>query len=84
MLRIAKYVLGITLAANQLANALMGGSPTETVSSRAAHARDQGSRLGRAVCAALDRVDLHHERDGEDHCAKAIRHRRERLAKERQ
>lgn len=75
---IGRYLVGLSIAANQLANALSGGSPIETVSSRAGLAREHGSHVGGAVCAVLSTIDRHHERPNEDHCQKAIRHLNER------
>jgi hypothetical protein len=75
-----RWLIAISLAANQLVNALTGGSPGETVSSRSGRARAHGAKFGRVVCRALEAVDVHQERPGEDHCDKAVRHYRERLA----
>lgn len=77
-MRVVRYLLGLSLAFNQLGNAITGGKPTQTVSARAAHARDHGSAVGRGVCAVLNAVDLHYERPNEDHCQKAERHEQER------
>ncbi len=83
MNRIHRYMIGLTIAGNQLANAITGGQPDMTVSSRAAVARDRGSHVGRAICGVLNVMDRHHERKNEDHCQKAIRHLDERLSKGR-
>jgi len=74
-----RYVIAVSIAANQLGNALTGGSPSETISSRAGHARAHGSHVGGGVCAVLNVIDHRHERPHEDHCAKAMRHYDERL-----
>lgn len=79
MIRLAKYLLGVSLAANQLVNAATGGRPDETVSFRAARARAQGSKMGAGMCLALNAVDFHHERRDEDHCEKAARHHAEHV-----
>lgn len=75
---LARYAIAISIAANQFGNALTGGSPIETVSSRLGYARAHGSTVGSVLCSALNVVDHHHEQPGEDHCGKAIRHQRER------
>jgi hypothetical protein len=75
-----RWLLAISLAANQLVNALTGGSAGETVSSRASRARARGSKTGVIVCRVLEAADFHRERPNEDHCAKATRHYAERLA----
>ena len=76
--KVVTYLLGLSLAANELGNAATGGKPTETISYRAAQARDRGSKFARGVCATLNAVDWHHERADEDHCEKAQRHHKER------
>jgi hypothetical protein len=79
MRHVKHWLVGISLAANQLVNALTGGSAGQTVSFRAEQARANGSRAGAAVCRVLEAADFHRERPNEDHCAKAARHFRERL-----
>jgi hypothetical protein len=76
--KVATYLLGLSLAANQAGNAIMGGKPTQTISYRAGMARDRGAKFGTGVCAVLNKIDWHHERPNEDHCAKAVRHHIER------
>lgn len=77
--RLARYAIAVSIAGNQLGNALTGGDPGQTISARAGMARDHGSHVGAGVCAVLNVIDHRHERPGEDHCQKAIRHLRERL-----
>ena len=66
------------IALNQLANALTGGDPDESVSSRLGNARETGSRFARAACAILETVDFH-TAERADHCAVAIEQHRLRL-----
>lgn len=54
----------IALGFDQLGNATTNGSEDETISSRAAYARDAGKRWGCLLCRLLDRVDA-------DHCNKS-------------
>lgn len=54
----------IALAYDQLGNAVTGGDPDETISSRADRARAQGRRWGCILCRMLDAID-------KDHCARA-------------
>jgi hypothetical protein len=78
MHRLIRFALGLSLAANQLVNAITGGRGDQTVSARAGGARANGSKVGSAVCRVLEAADFHEERKGEDHCQKALRHERER------
>lgn len=52
------------LAYDQALNALTGGSEDETVSSRAARARDENRKWGCVLCRVLDWLDP-------DHCNKS-------------
>lgn len=45
---------------DQLANVAANGSEDETISSRAARARDKGSRWGCILCRLLDAIDHNH------------------------
>lgn len=72
--RIFKWLAATWLASDQFFNALTGGNPNETISMRAALAREHGSKVGRGVCAVLEALD-------HDHCLDAIKHGKERTAK---
>lgn len=50
----------ITVALSILVNALLGGAPTETLSYRAARAREHRKKWGCVLCRILDSVDLNH------------------------
>lgn len=50
----------IVKAKDQALNAAWGGSEDETLSSRAARARDRGERWGCILCRFLDRIDHRH------------------------
>ncbi len=52
--------LRIAIAFDQLFNAAANGSEDETVSSRAARARDAGRRWGCVLCRLLDKIDPGH------------------------
>lgn len=80
MRRLLRFLGSLWLATNQLVNAASGGRADQTVSARAAEARDNGSKTGAVICRMLDVVDFAEERKGEDHCAKAQRHGFERAA----
>jgi hypothetical protein len=62
---VKRYVFSVLVAVDQLGNALLGGYADETVSYRAAKARNQGKRWGCALCTVLDAIET-------DHCHKAI------------
>lgn len=53
------------IAIDQFSNAVMGGDPDETISSRAAKAAQRGKRWGCVLCRWLDRIDR-------GHCNKSI------------
>lgn len=71
-----RYLLALSMAANQLFNALIGGNPQMSTSARAGYAREHGSRGGRIMCSVLEAVDFHPFRKPElsalDHCAIAM------------
>jgi hypothetical protein len=54
------YALGVLIALDQVANALLGGYPDETVSFRAAKARRDGKRWGCVLCKLLDTIHTNH------------------------
>jgi hypothetical protein len=61
------YLFEVLIALDQLLNALLGGCADETLSSRAAKARQSGMLWGCVLCRILDAIDR-------DHCAKSIEH----------
>lgn len=64
------YIATIFVALSILVNAILGGAPTETLSFRAAKARDSKIRWGCILCRVLDSVDR-------NHCDKALKWWRE-------
>jgi hypothetical protein len=60
-----RYFLRVAIALDQLGNAILGGDPDETISSRAAKARARGAGWGCVLCKILDAVHR-------DHCTKAL------------
>jgi len=59
-----RYALNVLISIDQLANALLGGDPDETISSRIGKRRST-CRLCGWLCAVLDRID-------QRHCSKSI------------
>lgn len=55
----------IAVGFDQLANVTANGDEDETISSRAAKARNAGRRWGCVLCRVLDRID-------KDHCTKSL------------
>jgi hypothetical protein len=68
----------MAVAGNQLFNAITGGSPDESVSSRLGHARDHGSRFGKVACAMLERINTGKPQYA-DHCLEAMATHEKRL-----
>ncbi|WP_454752143.1 hypothetical protein [Cupriavidus necator] len=60
-----RYLWNLLISLDQLANTVAGGSPDETISSRAGKAMQQGRRWGCILCRFLHWFD-------HDHCAKSI------------
>ena len=60
-----QYFWNVLIAVDQLANALLGGHPDETISSRAAKAQRSGKLWGCVLCKVLHWIDR-------DHCEKSI------------
>jgi len=61
---LGRYVFSLLVALDQFANAIFAGYPDETVSLRAARARDKGEQWGCVLCKLLDKFE-------KDHCTKA-------------
>ena len=64
--RFRKYLLGVGVALEYLAIALLGGD-VETISSRAARARNKGKLWGCHLCRFLDWLDPDHCDNTEGH-----------------
>lgn len=81
MHRLKFFLTGLSLAVNQLVNAMTGGAPEMTVSARAGYARERGSKAGTAVCRVLEAMDVHpySNEPGTDHCQFAIRNYEARM-----
>lgn len=60
-----RYLWNLLISLDQLANTVMGGSPDETISSRAGKAMREGRRWGCILCQLLNWIEP-------DHCAKSI------------
>lgn len=61
-----KYIKNILVALDQLGNALLGGDPDETISSRAGKCVKRGGNTScQVLCKILNYIDR-------DHCSKSI------------
>lgn len=60
-----RWLWNVLIAIDQFGNALAGGDPDETISSRAAKAKVNGRPWGCVLCKVLDWVQP-------DHCDKAL------------
>lgn len=59
-----KWLKNVLIGLDQLANAIAGGDPDETISSRCGK-REHSNRFCKWLCAALHKLDARH-------CAKSI------------
>lgn len=66
---VMNYFLNVLIGIDQLANAIIGGSPDETISARAWRAESNGKMLGMAFRPMIDFVFWPLE---ERHCEKAF------------
>ena len=62
---LGKWFWNILIALDRFGNALTGGDPEETISSRAGKARNEDKLWGKMLCPVLDWIDP-------DHCATSI------------
>ncbi|MCW0132673.1 hypothetical protein [Burkholderia pseudomallei] len=60
MSKIGRYLLNFAVLLDEAVNTIFGGSPNETLSERAAKARNAGRRWGCVLCRALDRISRGH------------------------
>jgi hypothetical protein len=54
------YILNLLVAIDQLGNAVCGGDPDETISSRLAKLNRRGNKVGVIGCKILDKLDKGH------------------------
>jgi len=57
---VSLWLWNVLIGIDQLANAILGGYPDETISSRAAKAKHKGKHWGCVLCKLLDLVDKGH------------------------
>ena len=60
MSRLGRYLLNYAVLLDEAANTVMGGSPNETISERAAKARNAGRRWGCVLCGLLNLLNPGH------------------------
>ncbi|MDE3023220.1 MAG: hypothetical protein KGI54_15455 [Pseudomonadota bacterium] len=70
------YVLNLLVSIDCLGNALTGGDPNETISSRAGKAMQEGDKWGCILCYILQHSLIF----AKDHCIKAIQRHAGNLA----
>lgn len=68
------YLLGLAIALDQFANAVLAGDPDETLSSRAWRAEQKGRLLGRVFRPLIDWIFSPLEKD---HCRKSFESERD-------
>jgi hypothetical protein len=57
---VARYLLNLLILLDQAGNTLAGGSPNETISERAAKARNAGRTWGCVLCRVLNWINPGH------------------------
>ncbi|TCK87376.1 hypothetical protein [Paraburkholderia sp. BL9I2N2] len=57
---ILRYLLNLLILLDQAGNTLAGGSPNETISERAAKARNEGKEWGCVLCKVLNWINPGH------------------------
>ncbi|KGC50985.1 hypothetical protein X986_3971 [Burkholderia pseudomallei] len=60
MSKIGRYLLNFAVLLDEAVNTIFGGSPNETISERAAKARNAGRRWGCMLCRFLDTISKGH------------------------
>lgn len=60
MNKIGRYLLNFAILLDEAANTILGGSPNETISERAAKARNAGRKWGCALCQLLGWINPGH------------------------
>ena len=60
MNKVGRYFLNLAVLFDEAANTLLGGSPNETISERAAKARNAGRPWGCVLCSLLNRINPGH------------------------
>lgn len=60
MNKIGRYLLNYAILLDEAANTVLGGSPNETISERAAKARDEGRKWGCVLCRFLNWINPGH------------------------
>jgi len=60
MTKIGRYLLNFAIWIDEGVNTIFGGSPNETVSERAAKARNAGSKWGCVLCRLLNWINPGH------------------------
>ena len=63
--KICQYFWNILIAIDQLGNAVIGGDPDETISSRAGKDKKKGRKWAIYLCWVLNKIDT-------DHCKESI------------
>jgi hypothetical protein len=63
---VLRYVMNFLILLDEALNTLAAGSPNETVSERAAKARNEGRKWGCVLCGFLNRINP-------GHCDKALK-----------
>lgn len=67
-----EYAINALIGLDQFANAVAGGDPRETISSRSAKARDEGREWGCLMCAFLGWAATKIEGKPTDHCTQSL------------
>jgi hypothetical protein len=60
MNKVSRYFLNYAVLLDEAANTVLGGSPNETISERAAKARNAGRKWGCVLCKVLNWINPGH------------------------
>lgn len=69
---IKKYFVNIAIALDQTLNAVLGGDPDETISSRLGKCKQKGNKFCIKVCAILTKIWKKFGSKQKGHCIEAI------------
>jgi hypothetical protein len=58
--KLKRFLVNLAVMVDEVGNTLTGGSPNETISSRAGKAQAEGKRWGCVLCKLLNKIQKNH------------------------